>query len=47
MTKYSKLIVAAVGLAAVVFGIDDETADKLIAAGTALLVYLVPNAPAE
>ncbi len=47
MTKYTKLIVAAVGLAAIVFGIDDATAEKVIAALTALAVYAFPNAPAE
>lgn len=47
ITKINKLIVAAIGLAAIVFEIDNDTTQKLVAAATALAVYLVPNSRTE
>ncbi len=44
MTKYNKALVALVGVAVTLGLIDDGLAQDLIGLGTAVLVFLVPNA---
>lgn len=43
MARYSKAIVAVAGLVVALGLLDEETAQEIAAAVTALLVYLVPN----
>lgn len=43
MSRYAKAIVAVVGLVVSLGLLDEETAQEIGAAVTALLVYLVPN----
>lgn len=43
MQRYSKFIVAVAGLVVALGILDEETAQEIAAAVTALLVYLVPN----
>jgi flagellar motor component MotA len=43
MSRYSKAIAAVVGLVVSLGVLDQETAQEIGAAVTALLVYLVPN----
>jgi uncharacterized membrane protein len=43
IAHYRKFITAAVGLIVALGILDDETAQEIAAAITAILVYLVPN----